>query len=285
MTSTQMLYASIREGMTTSRTDYGEAAGEAVMGLAETRGLSDEVDNVYDLAVATAVISDLVCTAVRKPESEPWTIPDKIGDWVSSAFLSPDGHTLRRVVLVSHWSDERHYSEIRSWWAIGEVCHYKMPMEQVVIVLGHNRTGRRHGAWTKCYQHPMNGVIRFRKKSRSTSEIFKDSWREIWRVDHAEISNQTWLNAMLRDDVLPEVCFKVDIPVPSDAHCQKIRDMASRKLDRLYALKERPEANLSTCDFPVKCQFLRLCHTLPERLPSEKNGFMSIHSREFAVKP
>jgi hypothetical protein len=81
---------------------------------------------------------------------------------------------------------------------------------------------------------------------------------------------------MLRDDVLYEVCFREDIPVPPLAHLQRARQMAAVKLDRLYGLKDVPEANFSSCDFPIPCPFRKVCHVLPEQRPAEKYGFIRI---------
>jgi hypothetical protein len=75
-------------------------------------------------------------------------------------FLDPScflvGQKLRRIALVSHWTDERHYAEARSWRTLGEICVYGLPMEQVVVVLGQNRKGKRYGAWSKGFQHPQS---------------------------------------------------------------------------------------------------------------------------------
>jgi hypothetical protein len=127
----------------------------------------------------------------------------------------------------------------------------------------------------------MNRELRFRKRQkgfRSEGNAFSDKWEKIWREDHAEISRETWLQTMLKDDILRDVCFKVDIPVPAAEQCKRIRDMAKRKMDRLAKMTEKPEANLSSCDWPIPCQFRRLCHVLPEREPSEKTGYLNIAS-------
>lgn len=119
-----------------------------------------------------------------------------------------------------------------------------LPMAQVVVVLGQNRKGKRYGAWSKGFQHPQSKQLRFRKRSkgsRSPGNTFKDSWIDCWRVDHAEISNQAWLQAMLTDDVLGDVLIKVDIPVPPAEQCKRIRDMAARKMERLSKMTEKPE--------------------------------------------
>ncbi len=272
-----MVNLALRAALTaTGQREWGELAGSEMLQLAEDRGLETKETRIYDEVMHHAALADILISSIRKPTDEPWLIPAPVQNWTSDCFLSPDGKNLRRIVLVSHWNDERHYSECRSWYSAGEIAHYKLPMQLVVLVIGQSKAGKRSSAWTSGFLHPMNHELRFRKKSRSTSEVFNSKWEKIWREDHGEITRETWLNSMLKDDVLPEVCFKLDIPVPEEKHCQRIRDIAARKLDTLYAMKERPEANLSSCDWPVPCQFRKLCHTLPEREPSTKNGYVEL---------
>ncbi len=262
---------------------FGETAGAEIMQLAEDRGLDTESFQVYDEVCHLACLADILTSAIRKPKDEPWLIPEPLQNWKSECFLSPDGRNLRRIVLVSHWTDARHYSECRSWFTLGEQAHYKLPMQMVVLVLGQKRAGKYHSPWCQGYQHPANKQLRFRKRSagsRAEGNAFNDKWGKIWREDHAEISRETWLQSMLTDDILRDVCFKVDVPVPPAEQCKKIRDMAKRKMDRLAKLTEKPEANLSSCDWPTPCVFRRLCHTIPEREPSERNGFVSVLSLE-----
>lgn len=271
-----MVSEAIRTALLASGGDYGEIAGSEVMQLAADRGLDTDSHKLYPSVVHHAALSDLIVTSVRKPSDPPWLIPDPVQSWTSDCFLSPDGTTLRRIVLVSNWSDSRHYGECRSWRTMGEIAHYELPMDLIVVIIGQERDGLRHGPWTQGFLHPHNRTLRFRKKSRSTSEVFNDKWDKVYREDHAEISRETWLNAMLKDDVLPEVLFRVNIPIPPRPHLLRLRQMASRKLERLYALKEKPEANLSSCEWPVKCPFIKLCHTLPEMDPAEKYGFIRL---------
>jgi hypothetical protein len=90
-------------------------------------------------------------------------------------------------------------------------------MQQIVLVLGVHRDGRRHSPWAKGLLHPANRKLRFRKRQGSSTEGFKDTWERAWREDHAEIDRMAWLQAMLEDCVLRDVCFNVDIPVPEGA--------------------------------------------------------------------
>jgi len=257
---------------------YGEVSGAEVMQLAEDRGLATEEYDIYGQVIHNAALSDIVVSAIRKPKDEPWFIPPPLPNWTSDCLMSPCMSNLRRIVLVSNWTDARHYSECRNWFTMGEIAHYKLPMQLVILVIGQERKARRLSPWTQGFLHPANKTLRFRKKSRSTTEIFNDAWQKIAREDHAEISRETWLNAMLKDDVLPEVCFKVDVPVPDAKQCERIRDMARLKMERLQKMTEKPEANLSSCDWPTPCVFRKLCHTIPERNPSERNGFVPIVS-------
>lgn len=261
-----------------SRPDFGNVAGEESMVLGAEPGLDSKEHNLFDQVVHLASISDLVCQAVRKTKELPWTLPEpvQIGDgptWNSSAYLASDGSHLRRMCLVSGWSDDRHFSEARSWRSIGEASVYGLPMKQIVVILGQNREGKRHGHWSKAVLHPVNRKLRFRKKFDKSSP-FKESWTPIFREDHDEISSESWLQAMLDDAVLQDSLFVVDIPVPNRDARKKILDIASRKLDRLMKIKELPMQNLSTCDFPTPCCFRGNCHS--DNQPSWKYGFVQI---------
>lgn len=257
----------------------GELAGSEIMALAEDRGLElpDGVP-IYPSVIHHACLADLLVSAIRKPGEKPWLVPENVQIWTPSCYLSPDGRYLRRIVLASHWSDERHYSECRSWYAMGEIAHYQLPMQMVVLVIGNMVHGLRRGSpWTSGFLHPSgNGQLRFRKKTRATSEVFKETWIKILREDHAEISRESWLEAMLRDDVLQEVCFKVDIPVPSKEHVKHILEIAKKAVDRIQQIREVPDPQLSSCDWPVPCIFRRCCHACPEKSPSEANGFVML---------
>jgi hypothetical protein len=254
-----MLQTAIRAGMLTARADFGEAAGEECYGLGSEPGLETGHYDVHSEVMHLACIADLVATAIRKPSDLPWKIPEPLASWQPSCFLSPDGTHLRRVALVSAWNDDRHYSECRSWQSLGNVCAYGLPMQMAVIVLGQYREGKRHGPWAKGLRHPANKKLRFRKK-HAIAEGFKSTWQQIWREDYDEITTHDWLQAMLEDGVLQDVCFTVNLAVPEKTARQRILDMAARKLERLAAMTELPDPQLTGCDWPVPCLFRGPCH-------------------------
>lgn len=260
---TEMLAQAVGAGLTeVERSDYGEVAGETVMDLAEHRGLSSRTHQVYDSAVHHAALADIITATIRPAGKPPWRPVEPLdGTWTPSCYVDASGSHLRRVLLVSAWSDERHHAEMRSWHSFGEVCHYEMPMQQVVIVLGQLRDGKRHGPFSKGFMHPQGSHLRFRRKSKSTNETFNANWRQVWREDvGGDISVERWLQGMLDDDILRDTCFPVDVPVPDKQVCARVRSMAAARLDALHRLKVLPDENLSTCFWPVQCVFQPECH-------------------------
>jgi hypothetical protein len=279
LTPQEMVKDAIRAVLTAPESNgepFGELAGSHVIQLAGERGVETDLHESYPSVIHHAALADLLVTTLRKPGDPPWLVPDPAQKWMSACFISPDGLTLRRILLVSHWNSERENSEKRNWWTLGEMAAYNLPMQLIVLVIGHQTHGRRSSPWVKGFLHPINKTIRFRRKDRAKSATFNEAWTVAWREDHPEISREKWLNAMLTDDALREVCFRVDLPPLQEAMRNRILDMSKRKLDAIHALKEKPEGNLSTCFWPVPCPFHRLCWSLPEREPSEKNGFIQI---------
>lgn len=284
MSHTEFLYDAIRVGLTeVEREDFGVCAGEHVMNLAVTPGLeTPSSHHIHDSICHLAALADTLTCAIRRPEAPAWQIPSPatLGEhlWHPSAYLDPSGSKLRRVVLVTSWSDDRHFSECRSWYGLGEVCAYRLPMTMAVCVLGAHRDGKRHGPFSRGFQHPVNHQLRFRKKSRSSSEIFSDRWGAIWREDHNEISNHQWLQSMISDDILRDVCFTVEIPVPEVAVVKRIREMAGRKMAAVHSIPEQPPPSLSVCDRPP-CQFKPCCWSSQSYSPDEDGAFVSIHPK------
>ena len=132
-------------------------------------------------------------------------------------------------------------------------------MQMAVIVLGQNRSGKRHSAWARGLRHPLNKKLRFRKKN-DKSDGFKSSWLEVWREDFDDITTAAWLQAMLDDGMLQDLCFSVEIPVPEKAARERIVEMAARKLEKIQNLDKLPDPQLSTCDWPRPCLFRTPCH-------------------------
>jgi hypothetical protein len=270
-----MLAIGVRAGvMESARTDWGEVAGEEVYGLGSNPGLDSKEFNLHDEVVHLAALADIVTCAIRRPGGEPWKLAPSLPGWESGCYLSPDGSHLRRIAFVTSWNDDRHYSLCRSWESLGEICHHDLPMQMVVIVLGQHRQGRYHSYWTHGLRHPTGWKkMRFRKKQH-TEIPFKESWVEIWREDHDEIKTEAWLQWMLEDDVLRDICIRVDIPALKPEARRRMVDLAQRKLNLILNAAELPMQNLSTCDWPAPCIHRDHCHAQQE--PGPAYGFVKV---------
>lgn len=256
-----------------TRSDFGELAGEEVYGLGSDPGVDSKQYDQHSEVVHLACIADAVTTAIRNSGSAPWKLAPSLPNWESACFLSPDESHLRRIVFITSWNDDRHYSLCRSWESLGEICHHNLPMQMVVINLGQHRDGRYHSYWAHGLRHPANKKLRFRKRN-DVAEPFKASWIEVWREDYDDISTRDWLQAMLDDKVLEDCCFNVDIPVPRPDQRQRIADLAQRKLETARNTETLPDQCLSVCDWPTPCAFRSPCHAQEE--PSSVYGFVRI---------
>jgi len=273
-TSLEFLRYGVHQGLIeATRSDYGEVAGEYLYELGASKQLESKQHDVHAEIVHLSAISDIVTTALRKKGDAPWKSPDALPEWTPSCYISPRGDYLRRVVFTTSWSDEKHYSFCRAWQTLGPVCHYSLPMQLAIIILGQHKNGRYHSFWSHGLRHPANKKLRFRKKN-DIKTPFKETWNEVWREDFDDISTNDWLSGMLEDDVLRDLCFSLTVPVPEELARQRIVDVAARKMEAIRNTKVLPDPNLSTCDWPVPCIFRAPCHKGDS--PNGRYGFISI---------
>jgi hypothetical protein len=277
ITPNALLLEGVREGLFSSRLDYGESAGEKVVEIASRRELTTDYANVYDQVIHTASLADILSCALRKAVDEPWRLPEPVTlpsghIWRSSSLLSPSGASLRRIAIVSNWSKDKHFSFCRSWETIGNVCAYAMPMQLAICVLGQVRDGKRYGYFSRGYRHPINKGLRFRKKN-DTSTSFKSTWITIFREDYDDIPTSQWLQTMYSDGVLEDSCFSVTVNVPEESARKHVLEVAARKLDRIEKVTSTPDENYTGCFWPTRCQFIAPCHA-GEKAPSGRYGFV-----------
>lgn len=257
--------------------DWGEYAGDTVMQTAEDRGLTEPHPNPYACVLHHACLSDILASVLRKKTDPPWVKPDPVDGWESSAYLAPDGSHLRRVVLASHWSEERQISECNAWGTLGEMAVYNLPVKLAVMIIGQEIRGVRSTPWTTAFLHPSgNQVLRFRKRHKTQHEVFNSKWTKIRREEHAEISREKWLDAMLADDVLRDICFPVEVPLAAKIQLKRVRELAKRHQHDMYLTRMAPEPQLSTCDWPTPCIFRKLCRAVPEREPVTMFGYQRL---------
>ena len=272
----EMLRRGIYAGLTTDRKDYGQCAGEELYTLGVNPGIESAQYDIHSEVVHLACLSDIITTVVRK--DAPWKPSDPIelpgGQiWSSNVLLDPSGSHLRHILCVSSWNKDRHYAICRGWESLANVCIYEIPLQIGICVIGFNRDGRRHSYWSHGLRHPVSKQLRFRKKNDKTNP-FKSSWIEVWREDFDDISTMQWIEGMMSDGVLADICFSIEVPVPEKSARQRIVDLAAKKLDNLYSLKSIPDQCLSVCDWPSPCSMRVPCHSGMEL--SGRYGFVRV---------
>lgn len=267
----EVLRRAIDDGLLHDGEDPGQYAGDTVMTLATERGL-DFDGNRYHCALHNAALSDIIVTAIRS--GGPWARPEdrkvKSFVWNPGCFVEPSGTRLRRVVCVDRWNDERKLSEMHSWRTLGEQAAYGLPMTLTVVLIGQRREGRHSSPWSKGFLHPRSRNLRIAKRS---GEKFDGNWIPCWREEQENISRDKWLDAMRADQIMHDVLFDVDVPVPDPAFLSKIGRLAERKMEAI-AGKELPPPNISVCWWPVICPYTKACWSFSE--PSERGGFFRI---------
>lgn len=270
---TEILRRSIAEALTdTDYPDKGRYAGELVMGYAGDRGLDIVSTHKYDIAVHLAALADILTTflASRGSYSRPNPVVGQNLTW--EPYCLQMGEELVRIVLVDHLGEDRQASEARSWFTLGEMAAYKMPMTLEFLILGASVGHKRHSAWSKGLLHPRNRTLRLKKQAKKV-EGFKESWLPVWREDYAEIGREQWLAAMEADGVIADVYRRVHVSRLDDDKIAEIRGIIERKTEKLYQIGEVPDPNYSACDWPRPCPFRSCC--FGERLtsPEESGAF------------
>jgi hypothetical protein len=198
--------------------------------------------------------------------------PVSLGDhqWQSNLFEDRSGF-LHRLILASHMDDDSLRSYAHSWGTIGELAALERPIILTIVIVGAQRGGRRHSAWSKGFLHPIQKVLRFQQRKKADG--FTQGWKECWR-EQTEIKAATWLDRMRLDEVLPDLIVSRRLLYRADDERMKQarRDMLALIPLMESATVEEPMRR-SSCDELGKgaCPFQAVCYSPtpagPEDLP------------------
>jgi hypothetical protein len=270
--SVEALYEAIEAGLTAESDAPWDVAEQAFYDLATTRGLDSAQTDLLGEASHLASLASMV-TFLLRPE-RPWKRPEAVklpdgSTWEPASFLSQSEGHLRRLVLCGRWDAYRMIQEEHDWRTL-EGAIYGVPVDLVVVVLGQERDGRRHGPLSCGWRHPVSKTLRFKKRG---GDDFGSSWERVWREqDHA--TREEWLDALVQDGLLPECVLIHPVEVQNrDA----ILHLAEAKLSRIQQTKTAPEPQLSRCfDRFHLCPYRSCC---PRGLePSPELGFLPTSS-------
>ena len=268
---TEALYQSIEFGLEyVGDRDPAEVANDKLMDLAVTRGIDSNQTDLLGEAEHLAGIASFIVWLLRP--SLPWKRPEPLKlpngtIWTPGAFLDTSESHLRRVVLCSRWDGYRQVEAEHDWRTL-EAEIYGCSMDLVVIVLGQQRDGRRHGPLTKGWTHPVSKGLRFRKRDGSG---FDANWTPVFR-EQANFSRDQWLDALVEDGLLAELILIHPVE-PKSA----ISHLAEAKLERMAQTRTPPEPQMSRCfEKFAPCPFRSACPRGEE--PSESLGFLPVTS-------
>lgn len=261
------LYSSIELGLTVLSDDPALAAADHLMDIAVERGLDTNQQDLLDHAQHFAALAEIITWTLRTGDA--WervpSIPIAGHMWHSGAFSN--GQTMRRVILVDRWDDERLLAESHSWAVAGECAVYGVPMDLYVVVLGSSRDGKRHGPFSAGYTHPIAKNLRFKKRD---GEDFGETWKKVFR-EQSDFTREEWLEQMTDDGVLGE--YLEIHRVECSPYAKEIRAALEARTSQIRETHVLPEVQLSACHDAIHpCPFRSCCPYFRE--PSETRGFI-----------
>jgi hypothetical protein len=263
-----LLYAAVEGSMTAG--DPCQGAWDAIMDRTSRLDV-----NVGDLSPLSAVrhidcLAEVIALALRAKLGRAERLDlVRLGEhrWQSNLFNC--GGELHRIILASHLDDDSLRSFAHGWATIGEMAALERSITLTVVLIGAQRGGRRHSAWSKGFQHPVQKSLRFAARDKSNGLV--KGWKEVWR-EQTEIKPETWIDQMARDGVLGEliVSRKILYGAEDARMAQARREMISLIPQTMQASAADPMRR-SSCDEVGRgaCPFQPVCYSPQPVSPAE----------------
>jgi hypothetical protein len=168
--------------------------------------------------------------------------------WQSNLLERKNGD-LHRVFLVSHLDDDSLRSFAHSWGTVGELVALERDLTLTAVVIGAQRSGRRHTSWAKGLRHPIQkSALRFARRKGGKQSGFTDGWVDCWR-EQTDISAATWLDRMESDEVLGDLIQSRRIPFrPEDNRMVVAKSDMFHILQRMESVSISDPMNRTACD-------------------------------------
>lgn len=258
-----LLYRALEYALTAD--DPEQAAKDETMRIATTHELIlRDLSNFLTIR-HTGYLAAIIALALRNRLGPLARVP-ATPEWESSLFSTESG-TYHRIELVSHFDDDRLRASAHSWRVIGELAALEAPLTLTAVVVGPQRTGRRHSEWSKGLRHPVNRALRFAPRQNKKTG-FGDTWEKVWR-EQTDIPTLAWLNQMKLDGVLDQLIVSREIAYNSDDN----RMIAARReMKEIAALMpsstETSPMRRSSCDEFGGCPFQSVCYSPTPATPA-----------------
>jgi hypothetical protein len=249
-------------------------AKDEVMKVAAKMEIASPDLNPYALARHIGSLGGMVAEAIKGERGEVvpvGAVKLASGDgWKSGLFRGGKG--LMKIVLLAHWDDDALRAVAHSWGVVGELVAVREPIELVIAVVGPQRAGKRHSAWTKGYLHPQNHVLRFARRQGKESG-FSSGWVEVWREMREDISTGEWMKQMKVDGVMDKLLVGRGVKFNPDDNRMKVAEREMMVLaERMEAVTINSPMHRSACDQIGRgaCPWQACCfapvETSPDRL-------------------
>ncbi len=269
-----LMYAGVEGGVVAP--DPGEGAKDAVRAVTAVKDVDAGPLAAISAVRHVGLMAEVIALALRRklgPMARLDPVPMGKHQWHSGLFETRSA-ILHRFVLVSHIDDDVLRGFAHSWGTVGELAALGRDVTLTFIAIGAQRGGRRHGAWSKCFQHPVQKtMLRFGRRKGSNG--FTDGWKDIWR-EQTDIAAARWLDQMQADDVLTDLIQSRTVPYRKDD-----ARIAQAKSDMFTILPAMESASVdspmrrSSCDDPIKgaCVWQALCWS-PSEVEVEDLGHL-----------
>lgn len=256
-----LLYAAVEAALIGN--DPAQAAKDAILDLTQRLDVNSGELSPISVVRHVEAMAEVIALALRARFSQMQRLDlASFGEhrWKSNLFERRSGD-LHRLILASHMDDGSLRSYAHSWGTIGELAVLERPIALLIVIVGAQRGGRRHSAWSKGFLHPIQKVLRFQQRKKADG--FTQGWKECWR-EQTEIKAQTWLDRMRMDEVLPDLITvrRVQYRAEDERMKQARRDMLAL-IPRMEAVTAEEPMRRSSCDELGKgaCPFQAICYS------------------------
>jgi hypothetical protein len=246
-----LMYAGVEGGVVAP--DPGEGAKDAVRAVTAVKDVDAGPLAAISAVRHVGLMAEVVALALRRklgPMSRLQDVEFGKHQWQSGLFETRSA-ILHRFILVSHIDDDVLRGFAHSWGTVGELAALGRDVTLTFIAIGAQRGGRRHGAWSKCFRHPVQKtMLRFGRRKGSNG--FTSGWMDVWR-EMTDIPADRWLDQMEADDVLGDLIQSRTIPYRTG----DVR-IAQAKADMFTILPAMEKASSDdpmrrhSCDDPIK---------------------------------
>lgn len=196
-----LLYAAVEGSLTAP--DPCQGANDAVLELTQRMDVSAGDLSPISVVRHVEAMAEVIALALRERLGKGRKVDDiALGEHTWHPSLFECRGELHRIILVSHIDDDTLRSFAHSWGTIGELAALERPITLTIVLVGSQRGGRRHSAWSKGFQHPVQKNLRFSPRKKDNG--FTGNWTTVWR-EQGNIKPDVWLNQMRNDEILEEL--------------------------------------------------------------------------------